>query len=160
MKTRRVFLLLSLLLSFALGMRAQNAVSIYQIDGKVSTFAFSEKPVVTYSGNDLVMSTTKTTVQYPIYLLSKLDFGDVMANLTVIDDVVISEGPSFSFSGKTITIRGGEPKSHVSLYHLNGMKAGDYRLDDQGCATIPVSGLSRDFYVVKTKHLTFKFRKL
>lgn len=33
MKTKRVFLLLSLLLSFALGMRAQNVVNIYQIDG-------------------------------------------------------------------------------------------------------------------------------
>ena len=34
MKTRQAFLL-SLLLSFALGIRAQNAVNVYQIDGTV-----------------------------------------------------------------------------------------------------------------------------
>ena len=53
---------------------AQNTVSIYQVDGKVAVFSFAEKPVVTYSGDNLVLTTNKTTVQYPIYQLKKLAF--------------------------------------------------------------------------------------
>ena len=157
MKTGRVFLLLFLLHSFALGMIAQNAVEIYQVDGKVSTFAFSEKPVVTYSGSDLVMTTTKTTVQYPIYLLKKISFDVELDDADVVKDVKADE--QFSFHGGTITVLGGEPNSQVYIFNIQGMKAGQYKLDDQGNATIPVSGLVTGIYVLKTKRFSFKFRK-
>ena len=157
MKTRRVFPILFLLLSFELGIRAQNAVEIYQIDGKVTTFAFSEKPVVTYSGSDLVMTTTKTTVQYPIYLLKKISFDVELDDADVVKDVKADE--QFSFRGGTITVMGGEPNSQVYIFNIQGLKAGHYKLDDQGNASIPVSGLASGFYVLKTKRFTFKFRK-
>ena len=157
MKTGRVFLLLFLLHSFALGMIAQNAVEIYQVDGKVSTFAFSEKPVVTYSGSDLVMTTTKTTVQYPIYLLKKISFDVELDDADVVKDVKADE--QFSFRGGTFTDLGGEPNSQVYIFNIQGMKAGQYKLDDQGNATIPVSGLVTGIYVLKTKRFSFKFRK-
>ena len=157
MKTGRVFLLLFLLHSFALGMMAQNAVEIYQIDGKVTTFAFSEKPVVTYSGSDLVMTTTKTTVQYPIYLLKKISFDVELDDADVVKDVKADE--QFSFRGGTITVMGGEPNSQVYIFNIQGMKAGQYKLDDQGNASIPVSGLASGIYVLKTKRFSFKFRK-
>ena len=53
---------------------AQNAVAVWQQDGKVAKFGFSEKPVVTYADNNLVITTTQTTVEYPIYLLRKIRF--------------------------------------------------------------------------------------
>ena len=157
MKTRRVFPILFLLLSFELGIRAQNAVEIYQIDGKVTTFAFSEKPVVTYSGSDLVMTTTKTTVQYPIYLLKKISFDVELDDADVVKDVKADE--QFSFRGGTITVMGGEPNSQVYIFNIQDMKAGQYKLDDQGNASIPVSGLASGIYVLKTKRFSFKFRK-
>ena len=157
MKTRRVFPILFLLLSFELGIRAQNAVEIYQIDGKVTTFAFSEKPVVTYSGSDLVMTTTKTVVQYPIYLLKKISFDVELDDADVVKDVKADE--QFSFRGGTITVMGGEPNSQVYIFNIQGMKAGQYKLDDQGNASIPVSGLASGIYVLKTERFSFKFRK-
>ena len=157
MKTRRVFPILFLLLSFELGIRAQNAVEIYQIDGKVTTFAFSEKPVVTYSGSDLVMTTTKTVVQYPIYLLKKISFDVELDDADVVKDVKADE--QFSFRGGTITVMGGEPNSQVYIFNIQGMKVGQYKLDDQGNASIPVSGLATGIYVLKTKRFAFKFRK-
>ena len=45
-------------------------------DGGIETFDFADKPVVTYSGNDLVITTAKTRVQFPIYLLKDLTFDD------------------------------------------------------------------------------------
>lgn len=43
-------------------------------DGSVVKFDFADNPVVTYSGNDLVITTSKTTAQFPVYLLDKLSF--------------------------------------------------------------------------------------
>ena len=58
----------------------QRTVSIYQKDGQVVAFAFSERPVVSYDAGDLVLTTTKTTVQFPIYQLKKLQFDDDWVN--------------------------------------------------------------------------------
>jgi hypothetical protein len=45
-------------------------------DGSVEKFDFADNPVVTYSGNDLVITTSKTKAQFPVYLLDKLSFSD------------------------------------------------------------------------------------
>lgn len=56
--------------------------SIYQSmvltkkDGSKEKFDFTDNPVVTYSGNDLVITTSKTKAQFPVYLLDKLSFSD------------------------------------------------------------------------------------
>ena len=157
MKTKLT--LLTLLLTMAAGLWAQNAVAIHQVDGQVATFAFTEKPVVTYSGNDLVLTTTKTSVQYPIYKLKKIDFDVSIDDLTGIEDVKEKPDVQFSFRDGSISIRGGEAGSQVYIYNIKGMKVRQYRLDSDGNATIPLSDLSKDFYVVKSKSFTFKFRK-
>ena len=45
-------------------------------DGTVVTIDLADKPKVTYSGNDLVLTTSKTTLQLPVYLLQKISFDD------------------------------------------------------------------------------------
>lgn len=47
---------------------------ILKKDGTVLKFGVADKPKVSYSGNDLVLTTTKTTVQLPVYLLQKISF--------------------------------------------------------------------------------------
>lgn len=137
-------------------------VSIYQKDGQVVAFAFSEKPVVSYDGNNLVLTTTKTTVQFPIYLLKKLQFDDDWVNS---DDNVATTLEQqqvdvlFGFHDGMLTVSGGDPGAPVTLYNVKGMMVGKWRLDDAGCATIPMQGMGKDVYIVKTQRLTFKFRK-
>ena len=47
---------------------------ILKKDGTVLKFDVADKPKVSYSSNDLVLTTTKTTVQLPVYLLQKISF--------------------------------------------------------------------------------------
>lgn len=152
-------LLTTILLFAAVALWAQKAVVVYQNDGKVATFAFTEKPVVTYSGNDLVLTTTKTSVTYPIYMLRKIDFAVSIDDLTGIDDAKVQADVQFSFRGGTLTVRGGEAGSQVTIYNIKGVQVGQYRLDGDGNATIPTESLGKDFYIVKSKSFTFKFRK-
>ncbi len=156
-------LLLSLLLASVFNMRAailddtQNAIVVYQKDGKVAKFAFSEKPVVTYSGNDLVVTTSKTTVQYPVYILQKVafDVSDELAN----DIEEVKQQAQFRFEGGMLVISGGDPGTTVYIYDIKGVKAGQYVLDGEGCATLPIQHLGQQLYIVKTTRFTFKFRK-
>lgn len=51
-------------------------------DGTVVTIDLADKPKVTYSGNDLVLTTSKTTLQLPVYLLQKISFDDGLSELS------------------------------------------------------------------------------
>jgi len=144
-----------LLLACSLMAGAQNAISIHQKDGKVANFAFSEKPIVTYADNQLVITTTKTSVQYPLYLLQKIDFE--LTDATAIEQV--KPDAKFRFTDGTLYITGGDPGSQVVIYDMRGMTEGQYRIDDAGNAVISLQSLSKGLYIVKTNHFTFKFTK-
>lgn len=145
----------TLLLACSLMAGAQNAISIHQKDGKVANFAFSEKPVVTYADNQLVITTTKTSVQYPLYLLQKIDFE--LTDATAIEQV--KPDAKFRFTDGILYITGGAPGSQVVIYDMRGMTEGQYRIDDAGNAVISLQSLSKGLYIVKTNHFTFKFTK-
>ena len=154
---RKFYLTILMLVAGTFATRAQNAIAVYQKDGTVAKFAFTEKPVVTYSGSDLVMTTSKTSVQYPIYLLQKIGF-DVDDIINTVDEVKLPQ-TQFSIRDGILTVRGGEAGSAVSLYTFNGMMVGQYRLDSDGCATIPLQSLGKSLYIVKNKQFSFKFRR-
>ena len=145
----------TLLLACSLMAGAQNAISIHQKDGKVANFAFSEKPIVTYADNQLVITTTKTSVQYPLYLLQKIDFS--LSDATAIEQV--KPDAKFRFTDGTLYITGGDPGSLVYIYSMRGTTEGHYRIDDAGNAVISLQSLSKGHYIVKTNHFTFKFTK-
>jgi hypothetical protein len=65
----------------------------------------------------------------------------------------------FSFQGGVLVVSGGEPNSFVSVFNLKGVMIGQYRLDDVGCASIPMQDLKKDVYIVKTTRFSFKIKK-
>lgn len=145
----------TLLLACSLMAGAQNAISIHQKDGKVANFAFSEKPIVTYADNQLVITTTKTSVQYPLYLLQKIDFA--LSEATAVEQV--KPDAKFRFTDGTLYISGVDPGSQVYIYNMRGMTEGQYRIDDAGNAVIALQRLSKGHYIVKTSRFTFKITK-
>ena len=158
MKTRNLFILLLLWLTAA-GAWAQNAIVVCQNDGTMAKFAFTEKPVVTYSAGELVMTTNKTSVQYPMNRLLKIYF-DVAEVPDGIDvEVTQPEDVQFAFRDGALVVSGGEAGAIVNLYRLDGVSAGQFRLDGNGTVTIPTGSLSKGLYIVKTKQISFKFRK-
>lgn len=95
MKEKRTLLFMLLTIA-TMAVWAQNAIAIYQKDGKVARFAFSEKPVMTYSGADLVMTTTKTSVHYPLNMLKTLIFEDEMTMTVDVKEVEVKSSVQFS----------------------------------------------------------------
>ena len=103
----------------------------------------------------MVLTTTQTSVQYPLYQLKKIDFG--VADALDVEEIKVDT--KFSFRGDMLYVSGGEPGSLVLIYNLKGMMVGQYRIDDSGQATVPVQGMKNEVYIVKTKSVSFKFKK-
>lgn len=153
---KKIILVTGILLAAAVRMAAveQNVVAIYQLDGQKALFAFADQPEVTYSATDLILTSTKTAVQYPISQLKKIQFE--MAEMPEgIDE--LEEDKRFSFRDGSIVIEGGEPNSLVNIYSVSGALTAQYRLDGNGDAVIPTQGLSSQVYIFANGSITFKF---
>lgn len=137
----------------------QNALSIYLKDGKVTSFTFVRKPVVTYQGNELVLTTTETHVSFPLYLVQKVVPDVNVSPPNAIDETSVATKPAFDFRGGTLTVSGGTPGAPIFIYDLQGILVLQQRLDTNGCATISTHQLGSNVYVLKASHITFKFRK-
>ena len=148
--------IIPLLLAFSTLAYGQHTIVFQQKDGQVARFSFTEKPVVTYSNNDVSVKTTKSTVQFPIYLLQKISFDIDWA--TDIEEVKTTE-PNFRFQADALYISDEGPGSSVFLYTINGMLVRRYQTDHSGSVTIPLQQLGPDLYIVKPHRFSFKFRK-
>ena len=166
----RIKLLLSLLLfSVATMATEQNVVAIYQQSGEVVMFAFAAKPELSYSATHLIISTSGTSVQYPINQLKKVSFEKADIADPVVDPIVdpivdnidmpdiVSE--VFSFRDGQIVINGGTPNSIVNIYTVQGTLATQYHLDSDGYATVPTDILRGAVYILQNENITFKFVK-
>ena len=151
----RAKLLLSLLLFTCLAhATVQNVVAIYPLQGEVALFAFADQPELTYTATDLVLTTTQTSVQYPISNLRKVAFeqADIATGL---DDIQTSK--QFAFRDGQIIIEGGTPNALVNVYTIQGALVSQYRLDGDGNGTISTTGYSGAAYILTTGSITFKF---
>ena len=132
----------------------QNVVAIYPLQGEVALFAFADQPELTYTATDLVLTTTQTSVQFPISNLRKVAFeqADMPEG---IDEVEVTK--QFTFRDGQIIIEGGTPNALVNIYTIQGALVSQYRLDGSGNTAILTSGYSGAAYILSTESITFKF---
>lgn len=152
---KRLFLIYATVLLVTISALAieQNVVAIYQLDGQKALFAFADQPEVTYTATDLVLSTTKTTMQYPIAQLKKVQFEK--ADIGEALDELFVDG-RFSFRDGAIEIHGGQPNSMVKIFSISGTLVTQYQLDGNGEGVIPTQSLRGTTYIVTTGSFSFK----
>lgn len=143
-----------ILFSVATMATEQNVVAIYPLQGEVALFAFADQPELTYTATDLVLTTTQTSVQYPIGNLRKVSFerADMPEG---IDEIEVTK--QFTFRDGQIIIEGGSPNALVNIYTIQGVLVSQYRLDSDGNTAIPTTGLNGAAYILTTGSITFKF---
>lgn len=151
---RKTVLAVLVLFSVAAMATEQNVIAIYQTNGEVSLFAFAERPEVSYSATDLILSSTKGTVQYPISNLRKVAFerADMPEGM---DEIEASR--QFIFRDGQIIIEGGTPDALVNIYSVQGALVSQCRLDGNGNAAISTNGYSGAVYILTAGSVTFKF---
>lgn len=132
---------LLLLFCFILGAAnsfAQNTLNVHKKDGIVVSYAFSEKPVVTFTGTDIHIVTTMVEVDYPFADMEMFTFSDG-ANAI---DIVKTQGPT----------------STVSIYDINGTLLKVVK-QNGGTVSFSTSELPQGKYIIKNGSSTYKIIK-
>lgn len=152
-------LLLSLLMAtVALSSWAEdiNAMMLHLASGKQVICLLDEKPIVTFSGDELVLTTHMNKVSYQS--ADVLKFTYLYVDPAGINQVGVPQ-IMFSFCGNALSVTGAEPDSQISVYSVDGALVASTKTNKKGAASISLPEQSGKVYVVKTSVANFKITK-
>lgn len=129
-------------------------LQVWQADGKVMNINLNEQPVTTYSDGQLIITTTKTTVTFPLEQVVKYTYADASGISSPS-----AMGSEFSADGESITFTGLKPNTLVYLYTVAGQLVSTVTATGQSKTTVSVSRFPVGVYVVKANGVTFKITK-
>ena len=107
---------------------ADTALIVHQKSGGTVEYAFSEKPVVTYSNGNLVISVPGASVEYPLSNMEKFTFGEVTDMVTRITAPVdVAPQPTYIYNVSGVLMRTFQPgENGITPASLDGLPAGTY----------------------------------
>lgn len=153
---KRLLLLVSMSLS-ALSSWADdiNAMMLHLASGKQVVCLLDEKPVVTFRGEELILTTHMNEVCYQS--ADVLKFTYLYVDPTSVNKV--SKQSLFSFRENTLSVTGAEPDTQIAVYSVDGVRVASAKTDKAGATSIVLPELSGKVYVVKTSVANFKITK-
>ena len=119
------------------------------------SFLFSEQLVWTYEGENLVVSTIDSSVEYPMSEVDMIYFDDVVA--TSLTDVQDNERIRFVRNG--VELSGFAANTTVSVYNLQGHQVGAYLTDASGSLNLYLDGFDQGIYIIQANKSTIKIKK-
>ncbi len=114
-------------------------------------YSFNDNPKAMFSGDNLIISTSKTVVEYPIANLFSFSF-DEMAN-GVLD--INTNGANVKLTDNMIVVTGLANNEIVSIVDAKGVKVASAKAEN-GVATISLGNLPNGVYMVKSKKVSYK----
>jgi len=132
-------------------------LKVWKADGQVMTFNLGEEPRTTYCNGILTITTSRTTITYPLNQVRKYTYvvedfggeGDGVPN--GINVALIDNGESLSFKGL-------KPGTEVQLLDASGKVLRNIRATGDMLA-VSASQLPVGFYFVKANDVTYKIMK-
>lgn len=133
------------------------ALRIHCKSGSDATILLSERPLVTFAGNDLVVTTPTDVVCYPSDEVVKFTYvgADEIAGMASAGWA----GIVFSFGDGCLTVANLSAGAAVSVYMPDGRLLSSATADAHGRATLTLPETAGGVYVVKTPTVAFKLRK-
>lgn len=154
----RVFLLMPFMASpLALATQAQTttAVTFKGSDGTEFSFLFSANPILTFTDDAIILTTTSSNVE----LLRTVSYVATFDTSTGIQNVRNVQKENYYKIGESSIEIHSMSADLVRLYSVNGMLYDTGRCDEDGHVTFETSNLPKGIYVVKSKEINFKFQK-
>jgi hypothetical protein len=157
--TRIVIMLLLLALSPAA--RAAKTSQYLQITEKNSSevvnFKLAQKPVITITNNQLVITDTTATITIAIANVDNYKFVDLEDTPTAIKSIVgTSEAEKPSFANGKAFFSGLEPGSFVSIYTIDGKLTGQTVATSDGTAVVDYSNSAERVMILRTNSASYK----
>ena len=149
---KQITLLLLFVFALAVSVKADDMVlQIWQSDGKVVNIDLNEQPVTRYADGNLIITTTSTTITYPLEKVAKYTYvsADGISNLE-------SMRTTFSQDGETLIFTGLAQGTEIAVYASSGQVIRKTNAGPQAKTTVSVSNLPPGVYLVKVNSFTYK----
>lgn len=127
-----------------------------QNDGTVTKFALKDSPVVTYEGENIIVSCGEQQLSTSMAGISHFKFEE-----TVIDAIIpVKESlAQASFSFNEAAFSGLKAQSAIHVYTIDGKALFSARADSDGEARIDLGNLPRGIYIIRTSTNSYKIKK-
>lgn len=154
---KRLFLtLLTILCTLTSWAEDSYALLLHFATGKQVTFLLDSRPLVTFDGDDLVITTTRRTLRCPAGEVVKFSY-PAFDKASI--DAVSADETRLSLTDEGIVATNLEPLSDVAVYTANGLLLATAKADIQGHSTVGFTVQQGAVYVVRTSVATFKISK-
>lgn len=138
---------------------ADDGIWVEKTDESKTGFIFNEEPVITFHGDELVITTSSSAACFPIDDIRRLSFGDV--SLTGIDEITTGElkTPIIHIHEERVMIGGLRPGTAILAYSTGGNIVARTQADEEGNVAINLSSQPKGVYIISTSLSTFKIEK-
>lgn len=152
---KKLLFLLTVLLSVTIAKAEEYELQVLLADGQVVSINLNEEPRTTYQDGNLVITTTKNSVTYPLENVRRFTYASLGAGI----DSPKKIGATFSSDGETLTFTGLKPYTKISLYNMAGQLLKTIDCGDHSEAVVSASHMPIGVYVVKVNGGTYKITK-
>ena len=161
-KTKLILLLTMFMSTWAISGMAtapDDGLWVERLDGTKQGFVFADFPKVTYTADQLVMTTKTVTVEFPLTELRRVIFADDV--VTAIREAVAAEGssPVIRATADGAQLAGFAPKTAVEVYTTSGLLLSREQTAADGTLTISLAARPQGIYIIKTNQTTLKILK-
>lgn len=155
---RKVLFLFFLVLTYAPQVSAEsiNAMILWMSSGNQIVCMLDEEPVISFEGDDLVLTTHMNVVKYNSDDVLRFTFSSVSP--AGVDELKLSM-LSFSFDGYVIKASNLEPLTEVHVFSVDGVQLTTKKTDHKGNVTISLPSQRGGVYVIKSSVANFKISK-
>ena len=154
---KKFFALAVVLVNALLGVSAQNTLTIHQKDGEQFSYGFGEKPVVTFTDNDLIVTTANQNVQLTLALtlVEKFTFDNVEAAVNEIRE----SRPAISLDEYSVYIANIKENAVVNVNSADGKSIASSKVNAQGTVSFSSAELPAGTYIISSESLNIKILK-
>ena len=129
-------------------------LSVWMKDGNKVAFALEEKPKITFTESELIIS-TKENNHYALENIAKFTYEQIPADVrNLLDDT-----PAFLLDGQSLLFPSLKANSTVSVSSLNGTTVFKKTVKSDGEYAFPLANLQAGVYLVSVNGLTCKIVK-
>lgn len=153
---KRILFLL-VLFSAILPLAAQNTLNVFEKDGQIFSFGFEEKPVVTFTDNELVVTSAGAEARFQLADIAKFTFDDEGTAVEDIKDDV--RKAAISLDEYIVSLTGAKPEIVVRLIASDGKLLQSYKTDKNGFLQFSIAELPEGTYIISSESLNVKILK-
>ena len=127
---------------------------IWAKDGTQVAYALAEKPKVTFTETDLVITANGVEVNYSLENMTRFTY-----EYNTVTNITNLQTDGSSFYGESLLFPDLKANSSVSVYALNGTLILKKTVRQKGEYAFPLSNLNAGVYMVNVNGLTYKIVK-